>query len=115
MSVRIGSLKRLLNSYCMYINPHDHQDGNKRLLMAPQQWLDDLRVPQDAYDLLYRLGQKTVQFDRMKVRIFLRFLMGRILSAETGCVYIFLLPTDSATQRVWVPPSIAFQREPVWR
>ena len=45
----------------------DRQDGNKRLLLAPQQWLDDLRVPQDAYDLLYRLGQKTVQFDRMKV------------------------------------------------
>ena len=48
----------------------DVQDGNKRLLLAPQQWLEDLQVPQDAYDLLYRLGQKTVQFDRMKVHTF---------------------------------------------
>ena len=47
--------------------------------MAPQQWLDDLRVPQDAYDLLYRLGQKTVQFDRMKVRISLSFLIVKVV------------------------------------
>ena len=37
--------------------------------------MEDLRVPKDAYDLLYRLGQKSVQFDRMKVEYFAPYLL----------------------------------------
>ena len=66
-------------------SPFDNvQDGNKRLLLAPQQWLEDLQVPQDAYDLLYRLGQKSVQFDRMKVHY---VILMDLLSAKVHVVH----------------------------
>ena len=49
-----------------------------------QQWLEDLQVPQDAYDLLYRLGQKSVQFDRMKVH---NVILMDLLSAKVHVVH----------------------------
>jgi hypothetical protein len=41
----------------------------------PESWLQELSVPQDGFELLYRLGQKSHLFDRIKVEYFAPYLL----------------------------------------
>ena len=42
---------------------------------APYSWVTHLEIPQDAYELLYRLGQKTEHYDKVKVEYFAPYLL----------------------------------------
>ena len=47
----------------------------KRLLSPVTGWMQDLNVPADSYELLYRLGQKCDHFKRVKVEHFAAYLL----------------------------------------
>ena len=38
-------------------------------------WLDELRVPREAFDLMYHLGQKVLYYDRVRVEYFAPYLL----------------------------------------
>lgn len=50
-------------------------NSSKRLLSPLQCWVANLEVPNDSYELLYRLGQKTETFEKVKVEYFAPFLL----------------------------------------
>ena len=47
----------------------------KRLLTNLQSWIGKLSVPRDSFELMYRLGQKTIQFKGVKVENFAPYLL----------------------------------------
>ena len=47
----------------------------KRLLTNLQSWIGTLSVPRDSFELMYRLGQKTIQFKGVKVENFAPYLL----------------------------------------
>ena len=50
-------------------------DSPKRLLQNLYCWLQELVVPKDCFELMYRLGQKTAEFKNVTVEYFAPYLL----------------------------------------
>ena len=51
------------------------QNSPKRLLTNLDSWLDVLDVPRDSFELMYRLGQRSSEFHKIKVENFAPYLL----------------------------------------
>ena len=51
------------------------EDSPKRLLNNLHSWLQELSIPKDCFELMYRLGQKTLEFKNVTVEFFAPYLL----------------------------------------
>ena len=80
-SLELGSEEHWIKFVCD-IEQTDHSSSSdqsknspKRLLTNLDSWLDVLDVPRESFELMYRLGQRTSEFHKIKVENFAPYLL----------------------------------------
>ena len=76
-SLELGSEEHWIKFVCdveQLADPQNTSDQTKnspkRLLTNLDSWLDILEVPRDSFELMYRLGQRTSEFHKIKAENF---------------------------------------------
>jgi hypothetical protein len=54
---------------------NSNEDSPKRLLNNLQGWLNDLVIPRDCFELMYRLGQRSAEFKNVNVESYAPYLL----------------------------------------
>ena len=77
--MNLGDESKWIKFVCdMELPPKDEEgkgDSPKRLLNSLYCWLNELSVPKDCFELMYRLGQKTAEFKNVNVEYFAPYLL----------------------------------------